>query len=148
MPKSYEHGHGPMSYEQAGHLLNPLRKLILSPRKLVRRLDLRDDFKVLELGPGPGFFSLEIARSIPSGTLVLVDIQQEMLDMVKKRLAQAGISNVQLIRGDAAALPVAGASFDVAILASVLGEVPEKAGCIKELYRILRPQGLLPISSF
>jgi hypothetical protein len=54
-----------MSYEHAAHLLNPLRKFILSPKKLVKRLELRENSKVLELGPGPGYFSLEIARSIP-----------------------------------------------------------------------------------
>ena len=56
----------PMPFERASHLLNPLRKLILSPKKLAGRLDLRQDSRVLELGPGPGFFSPEVARRISS----------------------------------------------------------------------------------
>ena len=42
------------------------------------RLDLSPDFRVLALGPGPGYFSPTVARSVPEGKLVLVDVQQEM----------------------------------------------------------------------
>ena len=146
---SVKHAHeGPMSYERAPQLLNPLRNLILSPKALVKRLDLRTDLQVLEVGPGPGYFSPEIARSIPSGKLVLVDIQQEMLDMARKRLEKKGIANVEYVQGDAVELPVPGASFDVVFLVDVLGEVPEpdRGRCLRELYRVLRPQGLLSIT--
>lgn len=91
--------HGPMPVERAPHLLNPLRALILSPRALTKRLDLKKNSQVLEVGPGPGYFSPEVARRIPEGKLVLADIQQEMLDMSRKRLEKEGISNVQYVRG-------------------------------------------------
>ena len=136
----------PMPYEHASHLLNPLRKLILSPKKLAKRLDLRKNSIVLELGPGPGYFSPEVARSIPAGKLILVDIQQEMLDMARKRLEKRGIANVEYIKGDATSLPVDSESFDVVFLISVLGEVPERNKCLRELYRVLRPKGLLSIT--
>jgi len=139
-------GPRPMSHEHASHLLNPLRKLILSPKKLAKRLDLRKDSKVLELGPGPGYFSLEVARSIPAGVLVLVDIQQEMLDMTRKRLEKMGITNVEYIKGDAVSLPADSESFDVVFLVSVFGEVPNRGQCLRELYRVLRPKGLLSIT--
>jgi ubiquinone/menaquinone biosynthesis C-methylase UbiE len=137
---------GPMPYERAAHLLNPLRRLILSPPKLVKRLALQENSKVLELGPGPGYFSSEIAGSIPAGLLVLVDIQQEMLALAQKRLQEKAVANVQYLQGDAVALPVASGCFDVVLLASVLGEVPDKAACLREIYRVLRPQGLLSVT--
>lgn len=60
-------------------LLIPLRNIILSPKKLVKRLDLKKDYRVLEVGCGPGYFSPKVARAIPNGELVLTDIQRAML---------------------------------------------------------------------
>ncbi|MBN1946707.1 MAG: methyltransferase domain-containing protein [Bradymonadales bacterium] len=147
MSTSHKHEPGtPMPHAHAAHLLNPLRALVLSPRALVRRLELEPDFAVLELGPGPGYFSPAVARALPQGKLVLVDIQQEMLEMAKKRLDDQGVVNVEYCQGDALALPAEDGSFDVAFLVSVLGEVPDRARSVKELHRVLRPGGLLSVT--
>jgi len=136
----------PMPVSHAPHLLNPIRALVLSPGALVRRLELKPEFRVLELGPGPGYFSPAVARAVPRGKLVLVDVQPEMLDMAKKRLDGQGIVNVEYRQADALSLPAEDASFDVAFLVAVLGEVPDRAACLKELYRVLRPGGLLSVT--
>ncbi len=136
----------PMPYTKAHHLLNPLRSLILSPRRLVSRLNVTLDSRVLELGPGPGYYSPEVARAIPGGSLILVDVQQEMLDMAKERLDKRGIGNVEYRKGDATSLPVANESIDVAFLVAVLGEVPERDACLREIHRVLKKGGLLSIS--
>ena len=136
----------PMSYKRAGHLLNPLRKFILSPSKLVKRLSLNQSANVLELGCGPGYYSAKVAQKIPGGKLTLVDIQQEMLDMAKKRMDSFGISNIHYVLADAAELPFENDSFDVIFLIAMLSEVPDKENCIRELHRVLRAGGLLSIS--
>jgi ubiquinone/menaquinone biosynthesis C-methylase UbiE len=133
---------------EAHHLLNPIRGLALSPGSLVRCLGLKPDFTVLELGPGPGYFSPAVARALPKGKLVLVDVQQEMLDMARKRLEGKGIGNVEYRRGDAIALPAENESFDVVFLAAVLGEVPDRAACLREIHRVLRPGGLLSVTEY
>lgn len=144
MPKKHEHGY--MPYTEAHHLLNPLRKLVLSPRRLAQRLDLKPDSRVLELGPGPGFFSPEVARCVPHGKLVLVDVQQEMLDMARERLESQGLANVEYHKGEAASLPLDTESFDVVFLVAVLGEVPDRDACLREIRRVLRPDGLLSLT--
>ncbi len=136
----------PMPPNHASHLLNPLRKLILSPKKLVTRLDLQPDAKVMELGPGPGYFSLEVARSIPQGVLTLVDIQPKMLEMARKRVDKAELTNVNFVQGDAAALPLPNECLDVVFMVAVLGEIPDKARCLQEIHRVLQEQGLLSIT--
>ncbi|GAB4342529.1 MAG: methyltransferase domain-containing protein [Candidatus Abyssubacteria bacterium] len=141
-----KHEPRPMPYTEAHHLLNPLRKLVLSPKKLVRRLDLKPDSAVLELGPGPGYFSLEVAQAVPHGRLVLVDIQQEMLDMARQRLESRGFTNVDYRKADATSLPFDTESFDVAFLVAVLGEVPDRDACLREIRRVLRPSGLLSLT--
>jgi ubiquinone/menaquinone biosynthesis C-methylase UbiE len=138
----------PMPHTHAHHLLNPLRGLVLSPKGLAKRLDLEPDSTVLELGPGPGYFSPAVARAVPEGKLVLVDVQQEMLDMAKERLDGKGIANVEYRRANATSLPAESESFDVAFLVAVLGEVPDRAACLRELHRVLRPDGLLSITEF
>lgn len=136
----------PMPYQRAKHLLNPLRKLILSPSKLTSCLSLNQNANVLELGCGPGYYSATVARNIQGGKLTLADIQQEMLDMAKKRLESLDISNVNYVQADATALPFENDSFDVVYLVAVLGEVPDEEKCIRELHRVLRTGGLLSVS--
>ena len=65
--------------ELAFLLDNPLRHFILSPRQLADILRRPVNAAVLEIGPGPGYFSVDVARRIPNGHLVLLDIQHEML---------------------------------------------------------------------
>lgn len=50
---------------------------------------------MLEIGPGPGYFSTHVAKKLKQGRLVLLDIQQQMLDMAKKRLVKRGILNIE-----------------------------------------------------
>ena len=88
-------GRGTYPHQFAFLLLNPLRGLILRPRTLVTRLHLRDHFRVLELGPGPGYFSAAVARAVPRGNLVLIDIQREMLEKARRRLSRARVPNTR-----------------------------------------------------
>jgi hypothetical protein len=63
-------GRGAYPHQFAFLLLFPFRALILSPRKLVSRLHLTDTSRVLAVGPGPGFFSVCVARAIPGATFI------------------------------------------------------------------------------
>ena len=139
-------GRGAYPHQLAFLLLNPLRSLIFSPRELVARLHLTANSRVLELGPGPGFFSVHIARRIPSGHLCLVDLQREMLDKARARIRRVGVSNVSFAQASASALPFAREVFDAAFLITVLGEVPDAAACVVQLRDVLRRGGLLSIT--
>ena len=102
--------------------------------------------RVLEVGPGTGYYSLRAARWIePGGTLDVLDVQQEMLDHTMRRARESEISNVVPTRGDARALPYPDGSFDSAYLTFVLGEVPDQDGALRELRRVLKPGGALVV---
>jgi ubiquinone/menaquinone biosynthesis C-methylase UbiE len=139
-------GRGAYPHELAFMLTLPLRRLIQSPRTLVGRLHLQPDSRVLEVGPGPGYFSADAARELPRGRLVLFDLQREMLEKARRRLHRADLANAAFVQGDGARLPFRSGSFDVAFLVAVLGEVPDSAGCLESLHRVLRPGGLLSIT--
>ena len=122
---------------------NPLRRLLISPEELADRLDIEGSETVLEVGPGSGYFSVEIARRLERGRLELFDLQEEMLAKARRKLERAVCTNVGFTRGDAQDLPFPNAHFDVALLVAVLGEVPDPRRCLRSLHRVLRTGGLL-----
>jgi ubiquinone/menaquinone biosynthesis C-methylase UbiE len=130
--------------DRAKSLLNPLRRLVQSPARTVAAMGLAADARVLEVGSGPGFFSPLIARVLPFGQLVLVDLQFKMLSIAEKRLGDA--VNVSLAQADACALPIGTGQFDAVVLATMLGEVPNPDQCIEEVRRVLCPGGLVAIA--
>jgi len=139
-------GRGTCPYQLSFILDFPLRRLILSSQKLADRLHLKEDFKVLEIGPGSGFFSVEVARRIPQGHLELFDIQQEMLEKARHKIESAELHNVGFTQGDAVDLPFDENKFDVVFLVAVLGEVSDKERCLGAIYKVLKPSGLLSIT--
>ena len=138
-------GRGTYPHQLAAVLLLPLRRIILSPEKLVRHLHLTRTSRVLEVGPGPGFFSVDVARAIPEGRLELVDIQLEMLQKARGRVRRTGVRNTGYTRANAVKLPFRSDAFDVAFLVAVLGEVPDPKACLASIADVLRPGGLLSV---
>jgi ubiquinone/menaquinone biosynthesis C-methylase UbiE len=124
--------------------LNPLRRLVQSPGRTVDALALAPGLQVLEVGCGPGFFSRDLAPRVPLGRVVLLDLQEAMLHLARDRLIMH--QDVAWVVGDVQALPFGSQRFDTAFLATVLGEVPDKATCLREFCRILRPAGQLAIA--
>lgn len=125
---------------QAATLMHPARRRIQHPRRLIEAFGVREGERVLELGPGPGFFSAEAAVAVgPHGAVVAVDVQPAMLRQLLQRLPPAARPAVRAVAGDAARLPLASSTFDRAYLVAVLGEVPDAEGAITEIARVLRP---------
>jgi ubiquinone/menaquinone biosynthesis C-methylase UbiE len=139
-------GKGLFPPKYAFTLLLPFRNIIISPQKLINRLALKDDMTVLEVGPGPGYFSAQVARAIPQGKLYLADIQQEMLDYARKRLLKKKITNVEYHLCNGTTLPFSDNMFDVLFMVTVLGEIENKQQYVMEFSRIIRKNGILSVS--
>ena len=120
--------------------------MVLSPERLVASLNLTRTSRVLEIGPGPGFFSIQVAQAVPDGRLELVDIQMEMLLKARGRLRRASLENVGYVHANAVKLPFRACAFDVAFLVAVLGEVADPKGCLASVADALRPGGLLSVA--
>jgi ubiquinone/menaquinone biosynthesis C-methylase UbiE len=102
--------------------------------------------RVLEVGPGTGYYALQVARWLePSGILDILDIQQEMLDQTMHRARAMDVSNIVPRWGDAQALPYPDDHFDSAYLVATLGEVPDKGRALRELRRVLKRGGRLVV---
>jgi len=136
--------HSPFPHQATLILDNPLRRALLKPARKIDYLGLTGAEHVLEVGPGPGFFSVEIARRLSYGRLDLFDIQPEMLEKAKRQLERAGFPDIGFTSGEASeGFPFPDSSFDVAFLAAVIGEVPDQQACIRSLGRMLKPGGRL-----
>ena len=102
--------------------------------------------RLLEIGVGTGYYSCELAEWVgPSGTLELFDLQQEFLDHVMRVAGERDLSNLVPIQGDATRLPHEDASVDGVILTAVLGEIPDTAAALREIRRVLKPDGRLVV---
>lgn len=134
----------PYPHQAAALLDNPLRRKMENPAQSIDVLELTGTERVLEIGPGPGFFSVELAGRLSSGQLDLFDIQPQMLAKARRKLEEAGHHNVGYTAGQAgAALPFPADTFDAAFLAEVIGEVPDQPACIRSLAVVLKPGGKL-----
>lgn len=133
----------PYRYRLAVSLPRPL----LTRGRLRRALSPSPGERLLEVGPGTGYYSLHVARWIsPGGTLHLLDIQQEMLDHTMRLAAEAGVADSMVpTRGDARSLPYPDGYFDAAYLVATLGEIPDQKKALRELRRVLKPGGRLVV---
>jgi ubiquinone/menaquinone biosynthesis C-methylase UbiE len=142
-------GPGVYPVEYAHWLLNPARRLFLPPSRLVRLLTLDPADHVLEIGPGPGYFSPAVARAVPRGKLTLYDIQPGMLALAEARLRKRGCTNFECISGSAVSLPFDERAFDVVFMVTVLGEVGDdaaRARAVGEVARVLKQGGLFSVT--
>jgi ubiquinone/menaquinone biosynthesis C-methylase UbiE len=113
--------------------------------RLIEILEPRAGERVLEIGPGTGYYTFEMAGRLDGGQVDIFDIQQEMLDHVMREANRRGVTTVQPALGDAQSLPYADDSFDAVVLITVLGEIPDQDRALSEVARVLRPGGRLVV---
>jgi ubiquinone/menaquinone biosynthesis C-methylase UbiE len=100
--------------------------------------------RVLEIGPGTGYYTLDMAAWVGTeGRIEIFDLQQEFLDHVTARAAERGLGNIVPTQGDATALPYEEGSVDAVVLTAVLGEIPDPLAALREIRRVLRADGRL-----
>jgi len=118
---------------------------LITRERMLRVLEPGPGERILEVGPGTGYYSLDVARALgPDGRLDIFDLQPEMLGHTERRARDAGLA-VHPCQGDATSLPYEDASFDGALLVTVLGEIPDQVRALGELRRVLKPGGRLVV---
>ena len=109
--------------------------------------ELREGERVLDLGSGGGIDVLLSARRLgPTGYVYGVDMTDEMLDLARGNAAKAGASNVEFLKGLIEDIPLPDSSVDVVISNCVINLSIDKPKVIKEMYRVLVPDGRIGIS--
>ena len=136
-----------------GRLLDSdFRRFFQPPEKVIERSGIKAGMTVLELGCGSGAYTTHMARAIgEQGKLYSVDIQPAMLRQLERKLSKAenkGFKNIELKEASAYELPFADGSIDLACMVTVLMEIPDQGRALREVKRVLRPDGILAVTEF
>ena len=142
--------HEVFSASRAGHLDSRLRRFIYRPDRLAERY-VKPGNRVLDFGCGPGFFTREFAKVVgDTGTVIAVDLQEEMLQLLRERLGPEGLLphiRTHRCEPDSVGLsPELDGSIDVAFAIFVVHEVPDPGKLFREIAALLVPGGLLFLS--
>jgi ubiquinone/menaquinone biosynthesis C-methylase UbiE len=119
-----------------------------APHPIITRERLRSVLRpepgerILEIGPGVGYYTLDMAKWVGrAGKVEIFDLQQQFLDHTIRRAAEQGLTNVVPTQGDATALPYEDSSMDAVVLTAVLGEIPDPVAALRQIQRVLKPTG-------
>jgi arsenite methyltransferase len=109
--------------------------------------DLREGETVLDLGSGAGADVLISARRVaPTGHAIGLDMTDEMLELARENAAQAGVKNVEFLKGYLEEMPLPDCSVDVVISNCVINLSGDKPRVLREAARVLRPGGRFAVS--
>ncbi len=124
-------------------LLNAQRQERWGPPRFLARLSLQAGQKVLDLGCGPGFWTLPLAEIVgPDGTVWALDVSQEMLDALAARRPP---SQVRLLRGELPAIDLPDGSIDWIWAAFLFHEVEPPEQLAAEMRRVTHPTGRVAV---
>lgn len=148
MPQKQQ-AHRVCPYWMGYFLINPFRRFRQNPDKILRPY-VKEGMTVLEIGPGMGFFSLTLAGLVgKNGKLICVDVQEKMLDALRKRALKAGVEQqIQTRLADSQSLNTSDLKdqIDCAVAFFVVHEVPDVPGLFKQIHAVLKPGAKLLIA--
>jgi SAM-dependent methyltransferase len=123
---------------------NPILPLIRNPYKLLKAAGLQEGQTVLEVGCGPGFFTIPAAKLVEDrGHVYALDIHPRAVERVKEKIAKKGLKNVTPLCANASGTGLPGASIDLAFVFGLRHVAGGLGKVIAELYRVLKPGGTL-----
>jgi SAM-dependent methyltransferase len=134
-------------------LTNPLSPGDGGSAPILNRLGLKPGMRVLDVGCGPGRVSIPAAQRVgPEGEVVALDVQAGMLEKLQKRAAARGVANIRTVLGPVEGATLEADSYDRALLVWVLGEIPDQATALRQIFAALKPRSsasaILRSSSF
>jgi len=123
-----------------------LYRVFVEPKRLLRAAGLAEGRIVLEVGCGPGFFTVPAAEMIgKTGRLFSLDINPAAVERVRNEVETKGLLNTEVMLADASKTGLPNESIDIAFLFGVLHSLKDLDSVLQEMHRIMNKDGLLAV---
>jgi len=120
-----------------------------NPKQNAYRLGFKEGMKVADFGSGSGAYTLVLSSVVgTTGTVYAVDVQRDLLTRIQNNAVKEGKENIEIIWGDIEASGGVGLKdelLDGVLLSNTLFQVEDKITVLKEVWRVLRPGGILAV---
>lgn len=145
----HDHHRNPVDFERyLAKLESPERAAWQRPDEVVAALGLAPGALACDVGSGPGYFALRIARVVgPAGRVYGVDVEPRMLTLLEQRAREAGLENVVPVLA-ADGVPVPPEPCDAILLVNAFHHMPDPVGTLRRLAARLRPGGRIALVEF
>jgi ubiquinone/menaquinone biosynthesis C-methylase UbiE len=130
-----------MGHRAAGWLERPERESEEKVSQAIRNMQLEPDEHIADIGAGSGYYTLRMAGRVPEGKVFAVDIQPEMLEILRQKIEKEKIDNIELVRGEETSPNLAENSFDMVLMVDVYHELSHPRELMQEVVRALKPGG-------
>ncbi len=141
MPRTNE-----MNFKMMSFVHETLYGLFRDPYNALHDAGLEAGQSVLEVGCGPGFFTVPAARIVgDGGAVIALDINPVAVEHVRRKIQQAGVTNAKVIVANAGETDLPEQSFDLIFVFGFARAVGGMAVIWPELYRLLKPGGTLAV---
>jgi len=138
-----------MGHAAATWLERPEREEEENPKKLIELLKLKDGEVVADIGAGSGYYTFRMAKLVaPKGKIVAVDIQKEMLDIIRDRMKKENVTNVDPVMGEEADPKLKDESVDTILLVDVYHEFSFPHEMSEKMVKALKPGGRIVFVEF
>ena len=125
---------------------NPFLPLFRNPNKLLKAAGVSSGQKILEVGCGPGFFTIPAAEIVgDAGSIYAVDVNPLAIERVQKRIERQGIRNVKALLSDASHTALPNQSIDLVFVFGLWYVAGGLRDLVTEIYRVLRSRGILAL---
>lgn len=139
----------PMGYTHMNWLSRPERIQEENPQEMLEQLNLKDGLVVCDLGSGDGYHTVQMAPRVgPTGKVVAVDIQPQMLQELSRRLAEMKLENVETVLGELWDPKLQEKSVDLVLMVDVYHEFSHPVQMLSALRNALKPNGLIALVEF
>jgi len=139
----------PMHWMGGAWLLRNKRDREESAIRMREELKLKPGMAVCDMGCGNGYHTLPMASSVaPEGVVYAVDIQPEMIEMLNKRAAEAGVTNIKAILSGETDAKLPDTSCDLILLVDVYHEFSDPAAMLASMKKALKPEGQIVLVEF
>ena len=116
-------------------------------KKFTRKLDIQDDYNILDVACGTGDVGFEILKK-HSVSITGIDLSQKMVDLAQLKARKQNLSNITFLQGDAENLPINDNSVDCLTISYGFRNISNYETALSEFHRVLKPGGKLGILEF